>query len=175
PERTLRHRFVWSGRNCPKKWEQRGRAGTNRLPFPPAPWCLDSLGAVLPERRPDASETHVLVIEGLAVDALGRGRDPAGDLAALVTGDHQRFHELALSRARQPVGDPALPRGLVDAISIGIEARLREHADPAVEAPVGEREAETGAALLADLVEVLDALLVVGDVLVAQHLVHGVA
>src|SRR5262245_32600779 len=121
------------------------------------------------------SEPHVLPVERLAVDALGRRRDPARDLAARGARDHQRLHELAIRGGRQPVADAALPGGLVDLLPQRIEARLGEHADAAVEAPVGEGEAELDPGLLADAVEVLDALLVVGDVLVTQHLVHGVA
>src|SRR5262245_52421836 len=101
--------------------------------------------------RARGSESHVLVVERLAVDALGGRRDPARDLAALVARDHQRAHEGAVGLRGQPLADLRVPRRLVDALSLRVEARLREHPDAAVEAPVGEHEAEVEAVTLADL------------------------
>src|SRR6267154_1931378 len=86
------------------------------------------------------TQNHILEIRALAVDALGRRRDPSCNFARLV----HRLHQLGIARAvffgRQPFA--AVRRELLGRkqVSVRVAALPRIRSDLAIEARVRERE-----------------------------------
>ena len=148
-----------------------------RPPSPASTWRSSSQAAALyvVHRRPSrlALSLHVLVVDRLGVDARGRRRDPAGHLARLVHADHQRL-DVARGRRRSAASRSTsrVPLGVVD------EPPVRADVVVARTSPTRAVEARRAAARssMPDLgqraVPAVDALLAVGDVVVAQRLVE---
>src|SRR3954470_9818539 len=82
------------------------------------------------------AQLDVFELDRLAVDAARGRRDPAGELAGLHHGRHERRHVGLVVRRGQPVMLARVPLGLADDTAVGRHAQLAEVADGAVEAPV---------------------------------------
>src|SRR5882762_3391793 len=117
-------------------------------------------------------ETDVLEIHGLAVDASGRRRDPARELARLGDPAHQRSDKSTVLLARQPLAHVGLPLGFRQHASVGRHAHSGEGAYLAVECLVRNPQSECYARLLDHLVPALDAADRILDVIVSQALVQ---
>src|ERR1700730_3850816 len=121
---------------------------------------------------PASAETNVLEIGGLAVDAAGRRRDPVGDLAALGHRLHEAAHVGLVLVGGEPVAMARVPLRLADDPPVRRHLDLREGADGAPEAAMGQGEREVDTVALDDLVPAVQPALAVRDVVVAEPLVE---
>src|SRR5262245_4212540 len=119
-----------------------------------------------------SAQPDVLEVGRLAVDAPGGRRDPAGHLAPLGDGLHEARHVALVVLGGQPVPVPGVPLRLADHTPVGRDLDLREGADGATEAAMGQREGEVDALALDDLVPAVHPARAVRDVVVAQPLVE---
>src|SRR6185295_11095129 len=159
-------------------------ATTTRSPPPRAimPWeyipsggpkLLGTIGSGTVSLLPGAgAQLDVLELDRLAVDPPRRRRDPAGELAGLHDGLHQRGHVGLVLRRGQPLVLAGVPLGLAHHAAVRRHPQLAEVADGAVEGAVGQSQLEVDAVLLDDPVPAVDPALTVGDVVVAQPLVE---
>src|SRR6267142_3758620 len=137
------------------------------------PKLLGTIGSATVSLLPGTgAQLHVLELDGLAVDAARRRRDPAGELAGLDDRLHQRRHVDLVLRRGQPVVLAGVPLGLADHAAVGGHAQLAEVADGAVEGAVRQPQLDVDTVLLDDRVPAVDAALAVGHVVVAQPLVE---
>src|SRR5882757_9369599 len=132
-----------------------------------SPWVVPGAIAARPWVRASV-EAYVLEVHRLPVDADGRGRDPAGELARLDHPAHQRGDKGAVSLARQPVRQVGLPLQVGHHVPIRRHVHPGEGADLAVKRLVRNPQPEPDAGLLDHPVPALDPADRVLDVIVAQ-------
>src|SRR5258705_6446886 len=121
---------------------------------------------------PGSAEADVLEVSGSAVDAPRGRRDPVGHLAGLGDRLHQAPHVGLVLRGGQPLVMVRVPLRLADHPAVRRDLHLREGADRAPEAAVGQGEREVDAVALDDLVPAVHPALAVRDVVVAESLIE---
>ncbi len=70
-------------------------------------------------------EAHVLEVDGLAVDAHDRRRDPVGELTGVDHAAHQRNDEVAILVGRQPFLHPLVPLVVGDGVALRVHLHAR--------------------------------------------------
>src|SRR5262245_3582884 len=117
---------------------------------------------------------HVFEVAGLVVNAdLGR-RDPAGEFSRLRLRLHQALDEVAVGIRRQEFVAPLLPVRIAQDLPIRIGLDRGELADVAVERNMRQLELERNADIVDHFVPAPDAVVAVGDIVVAQpHVERG--
>src|SRR5690606_9768957 len=127
-------------------------------------------------RRGSGLTLDVLEVDRATLDADTRGRDPVGHLAGLEDRLlHQALDVRVVGLVRQPRVLPRFPVGGADRAALRVEMHAGVDPGRAVETGARQGQLEIDAFLGDDLVPLVEPALAVGDVLVAEHLVHRVA
>src|SRR5882724_4833565 len=119
-----------------------------------------------------SAQAHVLELERPAVDAAGRGRDPAREASRLGDGLHQAAHEGLILGGGEPVVVARVPLRLAQHAAVGRHLDVGEAADGAAEGTVRQSELDVDPMAPDHLVPPVHATLAVRYVVVAQPLVE---
>src|SRR5215467_2385463 len=119
-----------------------------------------------------SGQTYVLEVDGAAVDAAGRRRDPVGEARDLGHRLHQAPDVRLVRLGRQPLVLARVPLGLAEHAAVGRHLHLGAEPDRPVEAAMRQAQLRVDLVLLDDLVPAVEPALAVGDVVVTQPLVE---
>ncbi len=117
-------------------------------------------------------EADVLEVEGFAVYAFYRRRDPVGEFSWL--GDaaaHKGLHVSIILRTRQPLEFVVLPLSFGEDFAVGADEMAGEIADFAMKAFVRQRQAEGNCGFVDHALPAINSGLNLFDVIIAQALI----